>query len=82
MKPSRPSRSGIRRPREREIVVSRPVSARAAVAPSATVTCGLISSSSLSSHQRQASISLLFGFWWMRRLPRGVNLKCFTAFVT
>jgi hypothetical protein len=24
----------------------------------------------------------LFGFLWMRRLPRGSQLKCFTAFVT
>ena len=23
-----------------------------------------------------------FGFWWMRRLPRGSHLKCLTAFVT
>ena len=40
--PVRPSPNGIRRPRSREMVTVRPVSERAAVAPSATVSCGLI----------------------------------------
>jgi len=31
---------------------------------------------------RQAVISVQFGFWWMRRLPRACHLKCLTAFVT
>ena len=34
------------------------------------------------SHCSQASISRSDGFLWMRRLPRGSFLKCFTAFVT
>ena len=38
------------------------ISPRAAVAPSATATAGRTTSSSLSSHQRQASISLVSGF--------------------
>ena len=54
----------------------------AAVAPSATTTSGLISFSSWSIHQRQALTSPAFGLEWMRRLPRGSNLKCFTALVT
>ena len=29
-----------------------------------------------------ATMSAAAGVWWMRRLPRGVNLKCFTALVT
>ena len=29
-----------------------------------------------------SAISRAFGFWWRRRLPAGVHLKCFTAFVT
>ena len=38
--------------------------------------------SSASSQGRQAAISREFGFLWMRRLPRGSHLKCFTVFVT
>ena len=34
------------------------------------------------SHGLQAVISPVSGFWWMRRLPRRVNLKCLTALVT
>ena len=30
----------------------------------------------------KAVISAAFGFLWMRRLPRGSHLKCFTTFVT
>ena len=43
---------------------------------------GLTKSTRASSQKRQALISPAFGFWWMRRLPRGSNLKCFTALVT
>src|SRR5256886_1405605 len=34
------------------------------------------------SHGRQAPISPQFGFWWMRRFPRGSHLKCLPPFVT
>ena len=53
-----------------------------AVAPSATVSGGLISARSCSCHQRHASISPASGLLWIRRLPRCSNLKCLTAFVT
>ena len=51
------------------------------MAPRQTSTLGLTTSSSATAHGRQAAISLAFGFWWIRRLPRGVHLKCLTAFV-
>src|SRR5581483_1139425 len=54
----------------------------AAVAPRSTRTSGCTSDSSDSSHGAHALTSSRVGFWWMRRLPRGVHLKCFTAFVT
>jgi hypothetical protein len=64
------------------IVTTLPTSERAAVAPSATVSGGLINSRSCSSHQRQAVISPASGLLWMRLLPRWTNLKCLTALVT
>jgi hypothetical protein len=54
----------------------------AAVAPIATTRSGLIAASSRSYHCRHALISGVFGFWCRRILPRGTNLKCFTALVT
>ena len=59
-----------------------PSSACAAVAPRQTSTRGLTSAISVSSHGRQAAISPAFGFVWIRRLPRGSHLKCFTTLVT
>lgn len=50
--------------------------------PSATTSPGRMNRSSRSSQNRQALISPAFGFSWMRRLPRRLNLKCFTALVT
>ena len=52
-----------------------------AVAPSSTSASGFTSLSSSSSHGLQASISNRLGVWWMRRLPRSSNLKCFTTLV-
>ncbi len=69
-------------PRTLEMVTTLPISERAAVTPSATVTGGLMSARSWSIHQRQAVISPASGLLWMRRLPRSTNLKCFTALVT
>ena len=54
----------------------------AAVAPRQTMTAGRTASISASSHGRQARISDARGFLWMRRLPRGSQLKCLTALVT
>src|SRR5687768_18125226 len=54
----------------------------AAVAPRHTTTAGLMERSSASSHGRHAFTSDARGFLWMRRLPRGSHLKCFTALVT
>jgi len=48
----------------------------------ATVTAGRIKPRSCSCHQRQASISAMSGFEWIRLLPRSTNLKCLTALVT
>src|SRR5439155_13004256 len=59
-----------------------PISACAAVEPRQTIARGLTARISASSHGRQALISTAFGFLWMRRLPRGSHLKCFTTFVT
>ena len=81
-KTRRPSSRSTTSPRILVIGTALPSSDCAAVAPSATTRSGLISASSLSSHQRQAWISPAFGFEWMRRLPRGSNLKCLTALVT
>jgi hypothetical protein len=64
------------------IVTILPSICRAAVAPSATVIAGFTSSRSCSYHQRHAWISPASGFEWIRRLPRGSNLKCLTALVT
>lgn len=61
---------------------SRPSRDWAAVAPRQTITLGRMAAISASSQGRQAAISVAFGFLWMRRLPRGSHLKCFTAFVT
>ena len=61
---------------------SRPSSDWSAVAPRQTITLGRMAAISASSQGRQAMISTAFGFLWMRRLPRGSHLKCFTAFVT
>ena len=77
-----PSSRSITSPRIFMIGTALPSSDCAAVAPSATARSGLISANSLSSHQRQAWTSPAFGFEWMRRLPRGSNLKCLTALVT
>ena len=54
---SLPSSSASGAPRTLLIVPVLPISERAAVAPSATVTAGWISSRSCSIHQRQAAIS-------------------------
>jgi hypothetical protein len=69
-------------PRSFEIVTARPSRLRAAVAPSATTSFGLMRRRSVSCHHLQRSISYWFGRLWMRRLPRCSNLKCLTAFVT
>ena len=69
-------------PRFLPIAIGLPNRLLAAVAPSATVTSGRISSRSCSIHQRQASISPAPGLLWIRFLPRGTNLKCLTALVT
>jgi len=58
-----------------------PSNACAAVAPDRQQ-LGATTSISASSHGRQALISLMVGFSWIRRLPRGSHLKCFTALVT
>ena len=39
------------------------------------VRCGRTTASSASSHGRHAPISLQFGFWWIRRFPRGLPLE-------
>ena len=59
----------------------RPRTERAAVAPRATITFGRSDRTSASSHGWQAVTSPVPGFWWIRRAPRWVNLKCLTAFV-
>ena len=64
------------------MATARPSTARAAVAPIMTVSAGLMVARSRSSQKRQALISLMPGFSWMRRLPRGTNLKCLTELVT
>jgi len=71
-------------PRRLVTLKVRPNSACAAVAPSATMSRGFRSWSSVSSQNRQAAISPAFGRSWIRRLPVGAGfyLKCFTAFVT
>ena len=68
-------------PRRCETLKARPSSACAAVAPRQTITRGLANAISVSSHGRQAAISAPFGLAWMRRLPRGSHLKCFTTLV-
>ncbi len=79
---SLPSTSVSGSPRALAMVTTFPTSERAAVAPSATVTGGLISARSWSIHQWQAVISPASGLLWIRRLPRWMNLKCLTALVT
>src|SRR5690606_28172790 len=74
--------SRMSRPRSRLTRNERPNSACDAVAPSVTRTRGFTTASSALSHGLHASISRAFGGWWIRRLPRGSHLKCFTAFVT
>src|SRR5579885_2162106 len=59
-----------------------PSRVRAAVAPRQTSTLGRTSAISASTQGRQARISMAFGLEWMRFLPRGSHLKCFTALVT
>ena len=54
----------------------------AAVAPRTTTSSGRTRAISASSHGRQARTSYVVGVWWIRRLPRGFHLKCFTMFVT
>jgi hypothetical protein len=61
---------------------ARPSSVCAAVAPRQTMISGLSKAISESSHGRHAAISAPFGFLWMRRLPRGSQLKCLTTLVT
>jgi uracil-DNA glycosylase len=51
------------------------------IQPRVLVTLGNFASSSASSHGRHASCSARSGLRWIRRLPRGSNLKCFTTFV-
>ena len=68
-------------PRRCETLKARPSSACAAVAPRHRITRGLVNAISVSSHGRQAAISAPFGLAWMRRLPRGSHLKCFTTLV-
>ena len=46
-----------------------------------TMSSGRTASISASSQGRQAAISSPLGVAWIRRLPRGVHLKCFTALV-
>ena len=58
-----------------QMVTGLPTSERAAVAPSATVTGGRISSRSCSIHQRHASISPAPGLLWMRFFPRWHELE-------
>jgi len=55
-----------------------PSKACAAVAPRQTITFGRSLAISASSHGRHAAISAALGFLWMRRFPRGSQLKCFT----
>ena len=70
-------------PRILPIVIALPNRLRAAVAPSATVSGGRISSRSCSIHQRQAlDLALRRASGGCRRLPRSTNLKCLTALVT
>ena len=71
------------RPRADLIVVPRPITAPAAVAPRQTSTSGLMTHSSLSNHGRHASTSSWRGLPWIRRLPPSspFHLKCLTAFV-
>ena len=61
---------------------SLPSSAFAAVAPSTTTTSGWTARISATSHGLHATMCASSGVAWMRRLPRGVKRKCFTAFVT
>ena len=74
----------IRLPRDFVTLKVRPSSAFAAVAPRQTMTSGLTSAISCSSHGRQARISPALGVLWMRRFVRAsfAHLKCFTALVT
>ena len=46
------------------------------------MTSGCTTASSASSQGRHAAMCSAFGFLWIRRLPRGSKLKCFTTFVT
>jgi hypothetical protein len=58
-----------------------PLTARSAVAPSATMTRGVSALISAVSQTLQASIWRSCGRLCSRRLPRGSQLKCFTALV-
>ena len=75
------SGEGTNAPRCCETLNARPSSACAAVAPRQTITRGLVNAISVSSQGRHAAISAPFGLAWMRRLPRGSHLKCFTTLV-
>ena len=70
------------RPRLAAMGVGCPRRLRAAVAPMPRIAAGLTSARSISSHQRQASISPASGRLCSRRLPRHSYLKCLTALVT
>jgi len=70
------------RPRFFRIGNSRRKIDRTAVAPIQIRTFGLTPCISASSHGRHASISRALGFWWIRRFPAALHLKCLTAFVT
>ena len=59
----------------------RPSSACAAVAPRHTSPVGGTAAISKSSQCLHAVTSSALGFWWIRRLPRGRHLKCFTTLV-
>ena len=76
------SGDGTNSPRCCETLNVLPSSACAAVAPRQTSTRGLTSAISVSSHGRHAATSAALGFAWIRRLPRGSHLKCFTTLVT
>jgi hypothetical protein len=69
-------------PRERVTRKAGPSSDRAALAPSTTSASGRSRPISDSSQGLHAVISPALGLAWMRRFPRGVHLKCFTALVT
>ena len=74
-KPVAPSDSFPAGPRSFSTETVRPSTARAAVAPRATITLGLIRRRSLFSHQRQACTSPALGFLWMPALAAQLVLE-------